>query len=283
MNEAEGLPERVRRHLLSMTGGDGPKRTDASFESLAANWLDKRAMFEDQARLLGMERPAAFPADEARGFVAMTYSGSIVALGPRGTDGGRWFEYAGIELRNDVPKLVRAEGVRLESDAAPDSPLLFGSCPIRKTSDVLAVAACPASVPRQEEEKRLREASVFLTNGFVKINRALTLQDDAVGHFTRKNILRYVARKNGVTQAVAADVVDDFLSAVEAGALMGETVALGSLGRLSLAARAARKARLGRNPATGEEMLIAARPETSVPRLSFSGRFKARASFVPPK
>jgi nucleoid DNA-binding protein len=35
---------------------------------------------------------------------------------------------------------------------------------------------------------------------------------------------------------------------------------------------------MGRNPATGEEMLIPAKPETGVPKMSFSKHLKERAA-----
>ncbi len=278
----ESLPERVRRHLRSMTEGSGLPRTDASLEAIAENWAEKRAMFESQTKLLGMERADLFAEGEKRGVVFISYSGSLVAIGPAGEDGGRWFEYASIKLRNDVPPLVREEGVTVEGPIEPGRPARFGSCSIKHSSDVLLMAVCPESLGRAEEDRRLREASVFLTNGFVKLNRTLTLPEDDVGHFTLKNIVQYVSRKNGVAQALARQVIDDYLSTVEAGVLLGENVPLGTLGRLRLGARPAQKARIGRNPATGGEVLIPAKPETSVPKFSFSGKLKERAAAVPP-
>ncbi|MFA6506535.1 MAG: HU family DNA-binding protein [Treponemataceae bacterium] len=282
MTKLNELPERVQKHLQSMTESSGLPRTDASLELITRNWFEKRDMFESQTRLLGMERTDGFSAEEKRGVILLTYSGSLLAVGPAAGNGGRWFEYASIKLRNDVPPLVRETDVSIEGSIEPDKPARFGRCSIKHSSDILLMAVCPADLPRAEEEKRLREASVFLTNGFVKINRTLTMSKDEVGHFTLKNIVQYVARKNDVTQVLARQIIDDYLSTVEAGALLGERVTLGSIGTLKLGARAAQKARLGRNPATGEELLIPAKPETSVPKLVFSGRMKERAACVPP-
>jgi nucleoid DNA-binding protein len=265
-----------------MTDSSGLPRTDASLELIAENWLEKRSMFESQTKLLGMERIDIFPAAEKRGIILLTYSGSLMAIGPAGENGGRWFEYASIKLRNDVPPLVREEGVVIDGSIEPDKPATFDHCSIKHSSDILLMAVCPESLSRSEEDKRLREASIFLTNGFVKLNRTLTLPEDDVGHFTLKNIIQYVARKNDVTQTLARQLIDDYLSTVEAGALLGERVPIGSIGWLKLGARPAQKARIGRNPATGEELLISAKPETSVPKLAFSGKLKERAASVPP-
>jgi len=281
MTKLENLPERVRAHLRSMTESSDLPRTDASLELITENWLEKRAMFESQTKLLGMERLDRFNEGEKRGVILLTYSGSLLALGPAEENGGLWFEYASIKLRNDVPPLVREDGVSIEGAIEPDKPARFGGGSIKHSSDILLMAACPESLARSEEDRRLREASVFLTNGFVKLNRTLTLPEDDVGHFTLKNIVQYVARKNGVTQTLARQLIDDYLSTVEAGALLGERVPLGTIGWIKLGTRPAQKARIGRNPATGGELLIPAKPATSVPKVVFSGKMKERAASVP--
>lgn len=196
--------------------------------------------------------------------------------------GGRLFEYASIKLRNDVPPLVREEGVLLEGYVEIDKPACFTNCSVKQSSDVLFMAVCPASLSRPEEERRLREASIFLTNGFVKLNRTLTLPQDDIGHFTLKNIIQYIAHNNNITQALARQILDDYHSTLEAGMLLGENVPFGGIGRLRLGARPPQKARIGRNPATGEELLISAKPATSVPKISFGTRLKERAAMIPP-
>ncbi|MFP4563770.1 MAG: HU family DNA-binding protein, partial [Spirochaetia bacterium] len=55
---------------------------------------------------------------------------------------------------------------------------------------------------------------------------------------------------------------------------------LGRLGRISIKRRPPQKARVGRNPATGEEMTIPAKPARGVPKISFSKHLKQRAAEV---
>lgn len=274
------IDERVLRHLRAVSESSGLPPGEDSLRRITENWIGKRRMFESQTRLLGMEMPTRLAVEDSRGVILLTYSGSLITLG-RSSGGGRTFEYASIKLRNDVPAFVRAEGVTVSHEISVDAPVEFGNCSIERSSDVLLIAACPASVPAAEEEMRLREASVFLTNGFVKINRTLTIPEDTIGHFTLKNMVDYVAKKHGITQAFARAVLDDYLSMTEAGMLMGESVPFGGIGRLRLARRPARKARIGRNPATGEEITIPAKPATFVPKMAFSRRMKDRASMVP--
>ncbi len=274
------LTDRVKRHLESITESSGLPPGRESLDRITANWLEKRRLFEDQIRLLGMEMPSELAQEDARGVVLLTYSGSLVALGRAGQQ-GRWFEYASIKLRNDVPGLVKASGVTVQGRIAIDAPVHFGSCPIERSSDVLLIGVCPSRLEQAEEDRRLREATVFLTNGFVKLNRTLTIPDDAIGHFTMKSMVQYLAKKHEIAQTLTRELLDDYLTMIEAGALMGESVPLGNLGHLRLARRPAQKARVGRNPATGGEMTIPARPEAFVPRMSFSARLKERAASLP--
>ena len=93
-----------------------------------------------------------------------------------------------------------------------------------------------------------------------------------------KTMVQYVAKKNDITQTLARQVIDDYLLTAEAGALFGERVPIGRIGKLHLGRRSAQKARMGRNPSTGEEMLIPAKPESGVPKMSFSKYLKERAA-----
>jgi len=228
--------------------------------------------------------------EDQRGMLLLTYSGSLLVLGPLGADGqdatsgdlaGRLFEYASISLRQDVPDLLTAVGVQVKSPVAVDKTVELTGGPIQRSSDLLQIASFDVSLSPIDQRERLRQAAIFLTNGFVKANQT-TLDDDLkLDHFTLRSMVKYIASRNDTTQTLTRSVIDDFLTMIEAGMLLGERVSLGSLGKASLNVRGAQKARMGRNPATGEEMLISAKPETPVPRFSFSSRVKDRVSRVP--
>ena len=71
--------------------------------------------------------------------------------------------------------------------------------------------------------------------------------------------------------------MEDLFDLVAAGVMRGERVAVGKIGKMFIRVRPARPARPGRNPATGEEITIAAKPATKVPRFTFSKTFKELA------
>jgi nucleoid DNA-binding protein len=62
--------------------------------------------------------------------------------------------------------------------------------------------------------------------------------------------------------------------------LLGDTVSLGRLGRVSVKVRDAQKARVVKHPSTGEEMVVDAKPSRGVPKISFSAYIKERAEGV---
>ena len=273
------LPERIRRHLEAITESSGLPPGEESINRITENWLTKRRLFVEQRQALDMTEEQRMTPDDPRGALLLTYSGSLVCLGPL-TERGRSFEYASIKLRSDVPDLIMSEGCSLSGDATIDSTATFSDSPLESTSELLFIASFAPDVSPADQEQRLQEATIFLTNGFLKANQSLTVQG-GVDHFTMKSVVQYLAKRNGITQTFARQILDDYLTMVEAGALLGERVPVGRLGRLYLALRGAQKARVGRNPATGEELLIPAKPESAVPRLSFSKHLKLRASLVP--
>ena len=275
------LPERIRRHLEAITESSGLPPGEESLERVTRNWLAKRELFVEQRKALDMTEESRFAAEDPRALLLLTYSGSLICLGPS-TDEGRSFEYASIKLRADVPDILVTEGCGLAEDAVVDAPLRFSGCPVESSSEILFIASFDPGLSVSDQQQRLLEAAIFLTNGFVKENQSLTVQG-GVDHFTMKSIVQYLAKRNSITQNLARSILDDYLTMLESGALLGERVPLGRLGRLYLGTRGAQKARVGHNPATGEELLIPAKPETAVPRFSFSKQLKERASRVPPE
>jgi nucleoid DNA-binding protein len=283
------ITERIQRHLESVTESSGLPPGPESLERITVNWKTKRRLFQEQIDSLDMVTEEQVDPGDQRGMLLLTYSGSLLVLGPLGADesvsadesAGRFFEYASISLRQDVPDLVTAVGVRVTSPVAVDKPIELEGGPIERSSDLLQIASFDVALPPADQRERLRQAAIFLTNGFVKANQT-TLEDDLkLDHFTLKSMVKYIASRNDTTQTLTRSVIDDFLTMIEAGMLLGERVSVGSLGKASLSIRAAQKARMGRNPATGEEMLISAKPETPVPKFSFASRVKDRVSRVP--
>jgi nucleoid DNA-binding protein len=279
-NNFNDLPEIIKTHLESVTKTSGLPYNQESVNLITANWLEKKKMFEEQTGSLDMIEIQVFNKGDARGALLLTYSGSLISVGPL-KNGGRHVEYSSIKLRQDVPDIVILENTDLAADIAVDRIAAFTGGKIKSTSNLLKIVVCKEDVSLEEQEKRIREATIFLTNGFVILNRTLSFDSSAVpDHFTLAAMVKYIAAKNGITQVLAKQVLEDFLYMVECGVLLGQRVSLGRLGNMILKKRAAQKARIGINPATGEEITIKAKPEMYVPKISFSKALKEKAAQV---
>ena len=94
---------------------------------------------------------------------------------------------------------------------------------------------------------------------------------------TGTSMIGYLADKNGLSRKDAKQVMEDLLDLVGIGVMRGERVALGKIGKMFVRIRPARSAHPGRNPLTGQEIMIPAKPATKVPRFTFSKTFKEAA------
>jgi len=224
------LPERIRAHLKGILaqGATVLPDTEESLHTLARVWVDKRSLFDRQTRSLAMRECGEFPAEDPRAALLLTYSGSLISLGSLPASAGsqaprRRVEYASIGCRSDVPDLLVVEQTRLAETIAVDREVRFASGPMQSTSPVLTIAACDPEVPREEQDRRIREATIFLTNGFVRLNRTV-LSPDAAGpeQFRMRAIVAYLAGKNRLSQRLTRQLLQDYLTVIESGMLLGE-------------------------------------------------------------
>lgn len=274
----EQLPDKIKRQVKELTKSSGLPDTEESLEKISKSWIEKKSMFEKQIKPLRMEEVETFRKDSRGGALMLTFSGSLISLGTL-LEGKRQAEYASIELRSDVPDIVQKTDSKLMQDVQINKSVEFEAGPIKKSSPLLKIAVCQDDVSLAEQEQRIREATIFLTNGFVKINRTIIKPDgDYPDQFTMKAMVSYIAAKNGITRKAAKQIIEDYINVVETGLLLGANVPVGKIGRISLKRRAARKALVGRNPATGEEITIKSKPEMFIPRISFSSRLKEKAA-----
>jgi nucleoid DNA-binding protein len=276
----EQVPETIRSHLAGLARNSGLPDGESTLELLARAWLEKKRMFEAQIRALDMREVDSLPAADGRGALLLTASASLLGVGAA-QPSGRRLEYASIKLRTDVPHLLVEEAASLEEDLAVGREARFGGGSIHSTSPLLKIAVCDAAVSPEEQEKRLREAAIYLTGGFLRINRTVALPAGAPDQFTRHNIIAYLARRNSLSRKAVRQLLEDYHLLLESGLLIGGRVRLGRIGTLRLRMLPARKARVGLNPATGQRITIPARPQQAAPRFAFSRLLKERARQLP--
>ncbi len=277
------LPEEIQAQINALLDQGDQESIDRKREHYAEIWQNKYDLFVSQIRNVGMELVQELDDYDTRGAILLTYSGSLISLGPRRND-SRWLEYASIKFRSDVPDYVNGQGVGIDGAITCDAVAEFSGSPLKKSSSVYRIAVCPEGTSESDQEQRIREATIYLTNGFIKINRTEMGQTSAdVDQFTVKSIVSFLAKKHGLTQNAARAIIDDYLSVIEAGVLLGERVTVGKLGSMTLKLQAAKKARVMKNIQTGEDILVPAKPATLVPKFVVSRSLKEKGSLVNPE
>ena len=98
--------------------------------------------------------------------------------------------------------------------------------------------------------------------------------------FTINNIISAVAKKNGMTKIKVKSIYEDFFDCIGQGVLKGERVPIADLGKMFIRVKPATKERKGRNPLTGQEITISAKPASNTPKFSFGKNFKEAVSKI---
>lgn len=171
------LPEEIQEHLKSLTQLFGLPHNDESYDKLAEGWMEKQTCFEKEVAERGMKEIDHLPVDDTRGAVALTYSGSLVLLGPV-IDGVRKVAYNSISARQDVPETAMQEDSKLAKDVLIDEPLELEVGPVQKTSSIFKIAVCNYDLAPIEQEELLENVTVFLVDQFVQVNKDLVSKAD---------------------------------------------------------------------------------------------------------
>ncbi len=162
------LEKAIQNHLMIIRESSGLPDSDTSLEMLAEGWLEKEKAFTDQVESLGMEH-VDDAGDSGRGFLALTYSGSLVAVGPV-SGNGRKAVYVSIDRRRDVPSRAETDDAVIEGKVNRGTEISFSKGPVKKSSAVYRLALLPAALALSDQNERLEEATVALTREFQAVD-----------------------------------------------------------------------------------------------------------------
>ncbi|MDX9801822.1 MAG: hypothetical protein RBT69_10855 [Spirochaetia bacterium] len=167
------VSEKVQNHLKLLSGSIKlTETTEDPLEILAGGWLEKDEIFHNIIDENEMKGAESFSALETRGGLIMTYSGSLISLGPLDKD-GREVEYTSIGFRTDVPDFLEQSNAVLLDDVKEDEPVRFKNGPIEKSSPVYRIALVKESLGKEEANELLTQITQQLTEEFVEINKTL--------------------------------------------------------------------------------------------------------------
>ena len=165
------LPE-VRDHLSKLARTAGLEDSEESLELLAEGWLEKQSVFHEQTKANEMEETDLLELESGRGALILTYSGSLLTIGPD-TEDGRTVEYASIGLRQDVPEFLKTEKSVLKTDVNEGVPVEFEVGPIKSSSPVFAIAVVSDELDEEAESELLGQVTVMVAEDFVEVNKTL--------------------------------------------------------------------------------------------------------------
>ena len=172
----EQIPENIRSHVKQLAKTAGLPDTEESVEAIAQGWLEKRDSFEEQVQSQGMEEVEYLEKDDERGCLVLTYSGSLLNVGPL-VDDVRKAEYTSIGLRQDVPEAASKENSQLAADIRVDEEVAFSAGPIKQSSPVFKIAVPKEEMAAEEQEDLLSQVTQILTEEFVEVNKTIMLDE----------------------------------------------------------------------------------------------------------
>lgn len=166
------IPEELHDHIREITKMSGLPDGEESVEIISQGWLEKKNVFEEQIQKMEMEEVDLLEKDEEKGALVLTYSGSLVNLGPL-VDNVRKVQYASIGLRSDVPGVAEREGSILAKDVAVDDTIEFEVGPVKSTSQIFKIAVLTGNPTAEEQEERITEATQIIQEEFVEVNKTI--------------------------------------------------------------------------------------------------------------
>ncbi|HOT61427.1 MAG TPA: hypothetical protein PLU93_01035 [Treponemataceae bacterium] len=162
----------IQNHVKQIAKTSGMPVNDETYESLAVAWMEKKQCFEDSIADHNFEDVSFFSRDEARGALALTYSGSLINIGPL-VDGVRRVEYTSVGLRTDVPASAVDEASELSSDVETDAVVSFKKGPIQQSSPIFKIAISAEKLDAEEEVELLTQVVQEVTEDFVEVNKTI--------------------------------------------------------------------------------------------------------------
>jgi hypothetical protein len=166
------IPDELQGHIREITKISGLPEGEESVEMIAQAWLEKKKTFEEETQKMKMEEIESFPKEDERAVLALTYSGSLINIGPL-QENTRKVQYMSIGLRKDVPDLAEREDSVLAKDINIDEPIDFEKGPVKSTSQIFKIAVFTGDLSVEEQEEKITEVTQIIGEEFVEVNKTI--------------------------------------------------------------------------------------------------------------
>jgi hypothetical protein len=166
------IPTHLHEHLKGLIKSSKLPDGEETLEKIAKGWVDKFDAFVEEIAKQNMEEVEKLDKEESRGALALTYSGSLVNIGPI-IDGSRTVMYTSIGLRTDTPGRVEKEGSVLDSDVVIDDIIKFKTGPVKSTSKIYKIAICKGNISPEQQENNLTKVMSNIEDIMLDVNKTI--------------------------------------------------------------------------------------------------------------
>jgi hypothetical protein len=176
MGKFEKMDHRIQNHIINnVLKPSGLEPDDVNKEMMANAWFSKEEAFTSQLEALGMEEVEMLDKNETKAALALTFSGSLLGIGPK-EDDVRQVIYSSIGMRRDVPDQAVSDSSNLSSDLKIGEAAEFSGGPIVKSSPLYKIALLKSEVlPIEDQRETISEATRIITEEFVDVNKTVII------------------------------------------------------------------------------------------------------------
>jgi hypothetical protein len=165
------IPANLQNHVKGLVKSVKVEEGVDALEKVSQAWLEKKSVFEEKIAEMNMEEVDQLAADDAKGALALTYSGSLVNIGPL-VDGVRTVKYSSIGFRTNTPESAESEKSKLASDVSVDNIIKFEGGPVKSTSQIFKIAVCKdEELSPEEEHQTIFDTATMIEEEFIEVNK----------------------------------------------------------------------------------------------------------------
>ncbi len=165
------IPANLQNHVKGLVKSVKVEEGVDALEKVSQAWLEKKSVFEEKIGEMNMEEVNELPAEDAKGALALTYSGSLVNIGPL-IDGVRTVKYSSIGFRTNTPESAESEKSKLAGDVSVDNIIKFEGGPVKSTSQIFKIAVCKdEDLSPEEEHQTIFDTATMIEEEFIEVNK----------------------------------------------------------------------------------------------------------------
>jgi len=165
------LDTSIQNHLERILETLNSEGKTADRELLASHWLEKERIFNREISSIGLKEVNKVN-NISEGFLALTFSGSLLALGPL-RNGKRSAVYVSIGLRSDVPERSETDNAVINGPVIKGSEIFFNKGPVVKTSPVHKLAVFKKNTNVSDKQKLLENTTETITRELQTLNETM--------------------------------------------------------------------------------------------------------------